>query len=243
MKSLYAAALALLLASAGAGAVHADTAWVPGVNYFLIEPARPTSLPPGKVEVTEVFSYGCPACNAFVPTMRQLKQSLPANAVLDYVPAAFQTAEDWPMFQQAYITAQALGVADKAHEAMFDAIWKTGELAILDPATQTLKPHQPSIEDAAKFYARQTGVPTATFLNMAKSMPVDMKIKAADDLMVQYRIDRTPTIIVNGKYRLHTESAGGTDKLVELVNYLVAKESKASPPAPAPAPPASPRTH
>jgi thiol:disulfide interchange protein DsbA len=232
MRSPYAAALAFILASTGANTVHADTTWTAGVNYFLIEPARPTSMPPGKVEVTEVFSYGCPACNAFLPTMRQLKQSLPANAVLDYVPAAFQTAEDWPMFQQAYITAQALGVADKAHEAMFDAIWKTGELAIMDPNTQTLKAKQPSIEDAAKFYARQTGVPVATFLNMAKSMSVDMKIKGDDDLMIQYRIDRTPTIIVNGKYRLHTESAGGPDKLIALVNYLVAKETAPPPAAP-----------
>jgi protein dithiol oxidoreductase (disulfide-forming) len=238
MRSHYAAALALILAS-GAGTVRADTTWVPGVNYFLIEPARPTSVPPGKVEVTEVFSYGCPACNAFVAIMRQLKQSLPANAVVDFVPAAFQTSEDWPMFQQAYITAQALGVADKAHEAMFDAVWKTGELAIIDPNTQALKSPPPSIEDAARFYARQTGVPAATFMNMAKSMPVDMKIKGDNDLMIQYRIDRTPTIIVNGKYRLHTESAGGSDKLIELVNYLVAKETQASPSAP----PASPRTH
>lgn len=243
MISLYAAALALLLAS-GASAVHADTTWTPGVNYFLIEPARPTSLPLGKVEVTEVFSYGCPACNAFVPIMHQLKQSLPANAVVDYVPAAFQTSEDWPMFQQAYITAKLLGVADKAHEAMFDAVWKTGELAIINPNTQAIKSPPPSIEDAARFYARQTGVPVEKFMNMAKSMSVDMMIKGDNDLMVQFRVDRTPTIIVNGKYRLHTESAGGTDKLIELVNYLVAKESKAGAPSPpVPAPPASPHTH
>jgi thiol:disulfide interchange protein DsbA len=102
----------------------------------------------------------------------------------------------------------------------------------MDPNTQTLKAKQPSIEDAAKFYARQTGVPVATFLNMAKSMSVDMKIKGDDDLMIQYRIDRTPTIIVNGKYRLHTESAGGPDKLIALVNYLVAKETAPPPAAP-----------
>ena len=225
MKSLYAAALALLLASMGAPAARADTTWTPGVNYFLIEPARPTSVPPGKVEVTEVFSYGCPACNAFVAIMRQLKQSLPANAVLDYVPAAFQISEDWPMFQQAYITAQALGVADKAHEAMFDAVWNTGELAIINPNTQAIKSPPPSIEDAARFYARKTGVPVATFLNMAKSMPVDMKIKTANELMVEYRIDRTPTIIVNGKYRLDVRSAGGYDQVIDLVKWLVAKES------------------
>ena len=49
--------------------------WTEGVNYFLDQPARPTSVPPGKVEVTEVFSYACPACNIFLPTMHKLKAS------------------------------------------------------------------------------------------------------------------------------------------------------------------------
>ncbi|HXD37744.1 MAG TPA: thiol:disulfide interchange protein DsbA/DsbL, partial [Rhodanobacter sp.] len=53
-----------------------DGKWVEGKNYFLIEPAQPTSQP-GKVEVTEVFSYGCPACNAFHSTANQIAASLP----------------------------------------------------------------------------------------------------------------------------------------------------------------------
>src|SRR5271155_3891219 len=136
-----------------------------GTNYFLIEPPRPTSLPQGKVEVTEVFSYACPACNQFQPTMHQLKQSLPANAVVDYLPASFNPSEDWPMFQLAFCTAQTLGVAEQTHDAMFDAVWKSGELAISNPATGALKEHMPTIEDAAGFYERHAGVPAAKFLS------------------------------------------------------------------------------
>jgi thiol:disulfide interchange protein DsbA len=55
---------------------------------------------------------------------------------------------------------------------------------------------------------------------------VDNKVRAAEDLIQRYRVDRTPTIVVNGKYRLQTESAGGDDQLVELVKWLVAKETK-----------------
>jgi thiol:disulfide interchange protein DsbA len=55
---------------------------------------------------------------------------------------------------------------------------------------------------------------------------VDVKVRAAEGLLQAYKVDRTPTIIVNGKYRVQVESAGGEDKLVELVNWLVAKESK-----------------
>jgi thiol:disulfide interchange protein DsbA len=199
---------------------------VEGRNYFLVQPARPTGLPAGKVEVTEAFSYACPACNLFQPQMHKLKQSLPANAVLDYLPASFNTSEDWPMFQLAYCTAQALGIAERTHDAMFDAVWKTHELAVVDPATDRLRSHLPTIEDAARFYQQQTGVPVDKFLSTAKSFTVDIKVRTDEDLLQAYRVDRTPTIIVNGKYRLHPESAGGPDQVIELVKYLVAKESR-----------------
>src|SRR5271165_5643692 len=168
MKSVFSVFASVALALLVSASAHGAT-WTEGVNYFLIAPARPTSLAAGKVEVTEVFSYACPACNAFVPTMHKLKQSLPPNAVLDYIPAAFNTSEDWPMFQLAYCTAQTLGIAEQTHDAMFDAVWGSGELAISDPATGRLKEHMPTIEDAARFYERRAAVPAAKFLSTAKS--------------------------------------------------------------------------
>jgi thiol:disulfide interchange protein DsbA len=200
--------------------------WTEGVNYFLIQPPRTPSVPAGKVEVTEVFSYACPACNIFQPTMHKLKQAMPANVVVDYLPAAFNPAEDWPMFQLAYVTAQILGVAQQAHDAMFDAVWKGGDLSVTDPATRGLKSRMPSIEDAAKFYSQHAGVPVDKFIAASKSFSADLKVRTDEDLIMAYKIDRTPTIVVNGKYRLHVESAGGDDKLIDLVKYLVAKETK-----------------
>jgi thiol:disulfide interchange protein DsbA len=205
---------------------RAAQTWTEGVNYFLIQPARTPSVPPGKIEVTEVFSYACPACNIFQPAMHKLKQAMPANVVVDYLPAAFNTAEDWPMFQLAYVTAQILGVAQQWHDAMFDAVWKGGDLSITDTATRALKTRMPTIEDAAKFYSQHAGVPVEKFIAASKSFSVDLKVRTDEDLIMGYKVDRTPTIIVNGKYRLHVESAGGTDQLIDLVKYLVAKETK-----------------
>jgi len=216
-----------LIVAAPFGAQAAQD-WIQGKNYFLVEPAQPTNLPPGKVEVTEVFSYACPACNLFQPEIHKLKQSLPANAVLDYLPVAFNPTEDFPMFQQAYCTAQVLGVADATQDAMFDAVWKTGELAVVDLHTDTLKSHLPTIEDAARFYQSHAGIPVDKFLNTSKSFVVDMKIRTDNDLVQKYGIDRTPTIIVNGKYRLHVESAGGPDQVIALVDWLIAKETPAA---------------
>lgn len=201
--------------------------WVEGKHYFLIVPVQPTSLPRGKVAVTEVFSYGCPVCDRFRPFMLQLKKSLPVNAVIDYLPASFNPGEDWPMFQRAYLTAQVLGVADKAHEAMFDAVWKTGELGIVGPDGR-LKAQMPTIEDAARFYNRTTGVSVSDFVAAAKSMGIETKIGQAENLMSKYRVGGTPTMIVNGKYRADITSAGGKpEQLVELVTWLVARESAA----------------
>ena len=227
MKAL-AVALFSLVSFAGAAAPAQPPAaapnWVEGKNYFLIAQPQPTNLPKGKVLVTEVFSYACPACNQFRPYMQKLVKSLPPNAVLDYIPASFNPAEDWPMFQLAYVTAQTLGVANMTHEAMYDAVWTTGELATTDG--NTLKSHMPTIEDAARFYQKQAGVPAAKFLETAKSFGVDTQVRHDEDLMKAYGIDRTPTLIVNGKYRVTVQEAGGPAQMVDVVNFLVHKESQ-----------------
>lgn len=103
----------------------------------------------------EVFSYGCIACNNFQPT-----------------PASFIPSENWVMLQRAYVTAQALDIADRTHQRIFDAVWKSGELA-------SSKLPQPTIEDAARCYARLTGVLSSEFLKAAHSFSVDYKVKAA----------------------------------------------------------------
>ncbi|OOG65420.1 protein-disulfide isomerase [Rhodanobacter sp. B04] len=199
--------------------------WVEGKNYFLIDPAQPTSHP-GKIEVTEVFSYACPACNAFHDTVDQIAKSLPADAVMNYLPASFRPDENWPLFQRAFYAAQALGVVDKTHDAMYDAVWKSGELASYDLKAGKLKPKEawPTIDDVAKFYAKY-GVNPQEFTGIANSFTVNTKMKRADDLMKAYGVDSTPTMVVNGKYRFTAATAGGYAQSVELTQWLVAKEA------------------
>jgi protein dithiol oxidoreductase (disulfide-forming) len=199
--------------------------WVEGKNYFLIDPAQPTSHP-DKIEVTEVFSYACPACNQFHTSMDQLAASLPSNAVVTYLAASFRPDENWPLFQRAFYAAQSLGVVDKTHDAMFDAAWKTGELATYDLQAGKPKPREawPTLDDVAKFYAKY-GVDPKQFIGVANSFSVNIQMKRADDLMKAYGVDSTPTIVVNGKYRLTVVSAGGAPQTIELTQWLVAKEA------------------
>ena len=221
--SLLASAL-LLLAGNGQAAN-----WGAGSHYSVLPQAQLTCVPAGKIEVLEVFSYGCPHCRQFQATIKKLKEVLPANAQITYLPASWNKAEAWPVFQRAYLTAQALGVADKAHEAMYEAIWKTGELGVTDNATGRLKPQSelPTIEDAARFYQRVTGVKAADFVTASKSFGVDLKIRQADAQIKAMQVPSTPTLVINGKYRLNNDALRSNEEIIELVKFLVAKESPA----------------
>jgi len=227
-NSLLAMIVILGMASAAQGAT-----WEAGTHYSVLPNPQRTSVPAGKVEVMEVFSYGCPACNSFRPVIRKLKTSLPANAQIVYLPASWHAEENWPTLQRAYLTAQSLGVADKAHEAMYDAIWTSGELAVVDLQTQRLKPKNqlPSIEDIARFYQRVTGVKAADFVTASKSFGVDVKARQADRQIINMQVLSTPTLVINGKYRINNDKLRTADDVIQLVSFLVAKESTPAAPA------------
>jgi thiol:disulfide interchange protein DsbA len=230
----------LLFLAAGAAAQAQPAKWVAGKHYTLIPPQR-TAVPAGKVEVMEVFSYGCPACNQFRSVIKQIQTAMPKNGQIAYLPASWNAAENWPVFQRAYLTALTLGVVDRGHDAMYDAIWTTGELGILDTKTRRLKTKLPSIEDIAKFYERVAGVKAADFVAASKSFGVDLKIRQAEAQIKAMGITGTPTLVVAGKYRINNEHFESVEDIVSLVNFLVVKEGAAAPkPASAPAAPAAP---
>ncbi|HET7359665.1 MAG TPA: thiol:disulfide interchange protein DsbA/DsbL [Rhodanobacteraceae bacterium] len=203
-----------------------DGKWVEGKNYFLIQPAQPKVTETDKIEVVEAFSYGCPACDHAHAFIDKLAASLPSNAVMVYLPVAFRPDENWPVYQRAFYAAQALGIAAKAHDAMFDATWKTGETATYDLAAGKPKPQAqwPTIEDIAKFYSR-FGVSADEFVAVANSFSVNTKMKRAVELVKAYEVGETPTLVVDGKYRFTFTSAGGYAQGIELAKWLVAREA------------------
>ena len=223
MRGFVTALLSTLLIALVPAAQAAQT-WVEGKHYVRLPQPQHTNVAPGKVEVLEVFSYGCPACNHFQPQAERLRHDLPPNAQMNLLPADWNAGEDWPMFARAYFTAQVLGVADKTHQAMFDAIWKNGPLSVVD-SNNRLKNPLPSIEDAAQFYKKTAGVSPDKFLEVSKSFVVDMKMKAAKTQIMAMEIPGTPSIVVNGKYRVLQDNLGSYDELLDVVRYLVSLEA------------------
>jgi thiol:disulfide interchange protein DsbA len=211
-----------LLTPALAPRAQAQILWAEGVHYERIERPVPTSTP-GKVEVTEVFSYGCPYCYSALPLAERIRGSLPAYAEMSYVHASFIPAEGWPMLQRAYVTAKALGIAEAQHKAMFEAIWETGELPLFDPQTHRPAQPLPHIGYAAKFYAKHAGVSEEDFLARSRQPDIDEAVRRQDALVKAYGVSGTPSFVVNGKYRLG-KGIRSADDMVHVVNYLVGLE-------------------
>ncbi len=195
-----------------------------GRQYAALPVAQPTQVAPGKVEVTEIFSYGCPACYKFQPMLLQLQKALPANAELVFVHASWNKAESWPMFQRAFVTAQVLGIARQSHQAMFDAVWgNNAPLAVVDPRTQRLNSPQPTIEDVARFLAGRHACTEEQFVNASKSFAVDTRMRQFDTLIKAYMVPSTPCLVVGGRYRIDLTMLSSQAELDALVRFLVHK--------------------
>ncbi len=184
--------------------------WVVGTNYFVIDPPQPVASG-NKIEVLEVFSYACPHCAHFQPYAKQIKESLPDYAEYSYMPAIFNAS--WEPFARAFYTAQSLGVLAKTHDALFDALHQQ---------------HLPlrSIEDLSTFYAKY-GIDPKAFLDASGSFEVESKLARSRTMVPKYGVDGTPSIVIDGKYRITVASAGGYPQLIELVDWLVKKEHDA----------------
>lgn len=199
-------AAATLLISATA---QAD--YTPGVEYKLLP--EPVAVPAdGRIHIEEAFWYGCPHCFRLEEALAPWKKTLPADVAFSGVPAMFGRA--WVMHAQLYHVADVLGVLDKAHSAIFDAV-NLKRMPLL------------SRGDQRDFLASVAGVSPADFDKAYDSFAVKSRMGQADQRIRAFGIQGVPAIIVQGKYVVDVTSAGGTAELLNVVDYLIAQERQA----------------
>ena len=198
-------------APAPAPSAPSGPAPVAGVDYVQIANGQPLQPGTGRIEVAEVFGYTCPHCAHFEPELQAWKKRQAADVALVQVPAPF--GGSWDPYARAYYAAEALGVLAQSNEAMFDAIH-----------VKRTMPVGPNVGAAelAPFYA-QYGVDAKRFADTYNSFGVDAKINRARQFAVKSGVESTPSIVVNGKYRV-TVDQDGFGKMLQTVDWLVAQE-------------------
>ena len=179
-----------------------------GKDYRLLEKPVPTSTG-DKIEVVEAFSYACPHCFSLEPATAEWLKTKPENVELVRIAAIWRP--DWEALARSYYAAAQLGVLDKVHKPLFDAI-------------HTEKKQLATPEQIADFLATQ-GVDKTTFLNTYNSFAVETHVQRGKQLIQRYAILGVPAFIVNGKYFVDLSTAGSAPRLFEVIDYLVAKES------------------
>lgn len=183
---------------------------VVGEQYFELSTPVQVSTP-GKIEVVELFWYGCPHCYHFEPTINPWAEKLPADVTFKRVPAMF--GGPWDAHGQMFLTLEAMGVEHKVHAAVFDAI-------------QNQRKQLTEPEDMAEFLATQ-GVDKDKFLATFNSFAIKGQVIQAKALAKKYEITGVPSMVVNGKYRFDLGSAGGPEGVLDVADKLIAKERAA----------------
>ncbi len=187
---------------------------VAGTDYVEIAGGQPF-IDDGKFEVVEIFGYTCPHCATFQPLVDAWKAKLPGDVRFTMVPAPF--GGHWTPYAKAYYAAEALGVLEKSHDAVFRGLHLDRSLPVQDITPEAI----------GAFYA-QYGVDAKQFASAMNSFAIDAKLNRAKQFIARSGVESTPTLVVNGKYRVTGRSP---EDNLRIANQLIARERAGQAPA------------
>jgi thiol:disulfide interchange protein DsbA len=208
---MYVRLVALTLALLAPALAGAQSLYSEGQHYRRIDPPVPTQAAEGKVEVVEVFSYACVHCANFEPFVTAWKKSLPGNVEFQSMPAVFNPT--WEALARTHHALRKLDAVDRLHPVMFKAIHQDRK-----PLT--------NLDAIAGFLATQD-IDREAFLAAAQSEETSALLQRERERAMGYRLEGTPSVVVNGKYLVSAGSAGGFQGMLQVVDFLIGQEAGA----------------
>lgn len=180
-------------------------------GYSVLNNPQPTDSTGDAVQVREFFSYGCPHCADFEPVLSDWVAENEGRVDLVHTPITFGR-DSWAVLARAYYAADALGILDQTHRAMFDAIHEEG---------RQFESHA----DVAAFYASVADVSEAEVMDALNSFAVSSSLNRAERLAGAYGVRGTPSLGVAGQYLVDVRQAGGQRGMLDVADSLVADEA------------------
>lgn len=204
-------AIALMLLSLALPAQARAESIDAGIEYR--ELSQQLRAEPGDdIEVLELFWYGCPHCWYLEPVLEQWLETKPDDVSFRRLPST--ASPRWVPHAKAFFAADVLGELDQLHRPLFEALHKERRQVYND--------------DQLINFAAELGIDEGQFRRAYQSFPVDMRVRKSTDLGRRYGIDGVPAIVVNGKYVTSASQAGSTERMFEVINYLIEKERAAA---------------
>ena len=186
-----------------------EVTFTEGIHYQRLIQEAPTTVGDKAVEVVELFWYGCFHCYTFEPYINEWLKTKPESVEFIRLPAALNPG--WIVHARAYYALEQIGELERMHPLLFLAIHEQG---------RRLR----DIRSIARFVGQQ-GVEESTFLTAYQSPTVQERYRGSVQRTKQFGINGVPALVINGKYLTSARMAGGYGKMLEVVDFLVAKES------------------
>ena len=183
--------------------------YVAGRHYEILDSPSVTR-DPSKVEVVEVFWFGCNHCFALESYILPWKKTLPKD--VDYWKSHATWNPPEKLHARLFYSAKALGIEDKIVPGAFTAIQREGRFL--------------TGNSELEYFFKGFGVEKEKYLSVSNSFGVNNAVKQADNRMRQWTITGVPTLIVNGKYKVSGTREVGTDRLLDVVDFLIEKERR-----------------
>ena len=200
------ASLMLVLGFAGVNtAVMADAPKV-GAEFDAV--AQPISTDnPAKIEVTEIFWYGCPHCYHMEAPLNAWVKKLPADVYFKRVPGLPNAS--WAPMAKAFYAMETLGVQEKLHTQLFDAIHKT----------KTLNPGDEAA--AIDWVTKASGLDRLKVEQAFKSFTISTNLNRAALIFRNSGATGVPSLVIDGKYITSSTMSGGNEQALQVANYII----------------------
>ena len=181
--------------------------FLPGKDYIKLDRTIPPAPEAGKIEVIEFFWYSCSHCNAFEPTFAQWAKNAPKDVVVNRIPVAFR--EDFAPQQRLFFTLEAMGLLEKIHIKVFQAI-HVERLAL-------------NTDASILAWVEKQGVDKNKFADIAKSFGVASKLKRAVQLQNDFKIEGVPSLGVAGRFYVDGTLAGNMERALQVTESLLSQ--------------------
>lgn len=211
---------AAVAANTSAATAQLPARWKAGVNYASLPVAQPVSVPPGEVEVTEIFWYGCGHCFTLESRLAAWdKSGRPPYVKLLRLPVVWNeaTRED----ARLYYTLEVLGKINPVNMAVFRELHVNRKPLTVIAGNRV---DTAATEKRVREFLAANGVGAEEFGKTYRSFAVESKIRQAEALSRRYMADHTPMVVVQGKYVTDVSMAGGVEQLFQLIGDLAARE-------------------
>jgi len=206
--------LAILIPVASCSAQSEDvkdaSAYKQGKDYSLI-PRPVKTADPSKIEVVEIFWYGCIHCFRLEPEIEDWIPNLAEDVDFIRMPAIW--ADIMELHAAMLYANEALGLTDQLHTAIFKEM-------------NVEKNQMPNEKAILKFIGKQ-GVDAEKYRRAMNSFGVSSQVLQAKSKMGAYGVRGTPEMVINGKYKLTTAMAGSHQRMLKIADALIAQERAA----------------